>query len=82
MRMALNASGQFENNLTNKIDFEKMKNINDDVVSELVKLRAENAMLGEKISNLNMVLDSGTLVGQLSPMISSNIGRMVRRGER
>lgn len=57
---------------------------NNDFVTqtELRGIRSDIKQLGEAITNMNMVLDSGTLVGQLTPGIDRSLGSITDMKER
>ena len=57
---------------------------NNDFVTqtELRGIRSDIKQLGEAITNMNMVLDSGTLVGQLTPGIDRSLGSITGMKER
>jgi hypothetical protein len=46
---------------------------NRDIVNSLDNLRNEFSSLEDRMSNLQVILDSGTLVGEVSPRISSEL---------
>lgn len=48
---------------------------NNGVVSELRELRAEMAEMTERMAHLQVVLDSGTLVGETAPMMDAALGQ-------
>lgn len=50
--------------------------------TELRGIRSDLKQLGEAITNMNMVLDSGTLVGQLTPGIDRGLGSIAGMKER
>lgn len=50
--------------------------------TELRGIRTDLKRLGEAITNMNMVLDSGTLVGQLTPGIDRGLGSIAGMKER
>ena len=52
---------------------------NRDVVGELKQMSNKINRLGQAIENMQMVLDTGVLVGQLSPGINSELGIMAMR---
>lgn len=52
---------------------------NRDVVGELKQMSNKINRLGQAIENMKMVLDTGVLVGQLSPGINSELGIMAMR---
>lgn len=53
----------------------------DGVVRELRSLRAEMAEMTERMARMQVVLDTGTLVGETAPMMDSALGqRQVYRG--
>ena len=52
---------------------------NRDVVGELKQMSNKINRLGQAIENMQMVLDTGVLVGQLSPGINSELGIMATR---
>ena len=54
---------------------------NKDVVSELQILESEISRLGQAIENLQLVMDTGLVVGALAPQMNSQLGVMaVREG--
>lgn len=67
-----NASG--ENRLTVKVD-------NDDIIEELRTLRSEMAEMTERMERMRVVLDTGTLVGEMAGPMDNALGqRATRRG--
>lgn len=52
---------------------------NRDVVGELKQMSNKINRLGQAIENMKMVLDTGVLVGQLTPGINSELGIMATR---
>lgn len=67
-----NASG--ENRMTVKVD-------NDDIIEELRTLRSEMAEMTERIERMRVVLDTGTLVGEMAGPMDNALGqRATRRG--
>lgn len=47
---------------------------NSDVVRQLTELRADIGMLSRSMSKMQMVLDTGTLIGEISPGIDDSLG--------
>lgn len=67
-----NASG--ENRMTVKVD-------NDDIIEELRTLRSEMAEMTERMERMRVVLDTGTLVGEMAGPMDNALGqRATRRG--
>lgn len=67
-----NASG--ENRMTVKVD-------NDDIIEELRTLRSEMAEMTERMERMRVVLDTGTLVGEMAGPMDNVLGqRATRRG--
>ena len=67
-----NASG--ENRMTVKVD-------NDDIIEELRTLRSEMAEMTERMERMRVVLDTGTLVGEMAGPMDNALGqRVTRRG--
>ena len=67
-----NASG--ENRMTVKVD-------NDDIIEELRTLRSEMAEMTERMERMRVVLDIGTLVGEMAGPMDNALGqRATRRG--
>lgn len=67
-----NASG--ENRMTLKVD-------NDDIIEELRTLRSEMAEMTERMERMRVVLDTGTLVGEMAGPMDNALGqRAARRG--
>lgn len=67
-----NASG--ENRMTVKVD-------NDDIIEELRALRSEMAEMTERMERMRVVLDTGTLVGEMAGPMDNALGqRATRRG--
>ena len=54
----------------------------DDVVSAIERLQDEVATMGEKMSKLQVRMDSGALVGQIAAPLDASLGRIARRRER
>ena len=52
---------------------------NRDIVNSLDNLRNEFSSLEDRMSNLQVILDSGTLVGEVSPRISSELATYSNR---
>lgn len=62
-------------------DISQLDNSNLRVVEELQLLREDMADMTEQITNMQMVMDTGALVGQISGPIDRSLGRnAVRRG--
>lgn len=62
-------------------DISQLDNSNLRVVEELQQLRADMADMTEQITSMQMVMDTGALVGQISGPIDRSLGRnAVRRG--
>ena len=62
-------------------DISQLDNSNLMVVNELRQLREDMAAMTEEITNMQMVMDTGALVGQISGPIDRSLGRnAVRRG--
>ena len=55
---------------------------NQDVVDAIANLSERFNNLSEAVTNMNLVLDSGTLVGQLGPRIDGQLGVLAGRRER
>lgn len=67
-----NASG--ENRMPVKVD-------NDDIIEELRTLRSEMAEMTERMERMRVVLDTGTLVGEMAGPMDNALGqRATRRG--
>ena len=67
-----NASG--ESRMTVKVD-------NDDIIEELRTLRSEMAEMTERMERMRVVLDTGTLVGEMAGPMDNALGqRATRRG--
>ena len=79
LSLAAQTSFAFENNsddskMTVTVD-------NDGVIQELRSLRSEMAEMTERMTRLQIVLDSGTLVGETAEMMDSALGqRQIHRG--
>lgn len=62
-------------------DISQLDNSNLRVIEELQQLRADMADMTEQITNMQLVMDTGALVGQISGPIDRSLGRsMVRKG--
>lgn len=62
-------------------DISQLDNSNLKVVEELRQLREDMAVMTDEITNMQMVMDTGALVGQISGPIDRSLGRnAVRRG--
>ena len=62
-------------------DISQLDSSNLRVVEELQQLRADMADMTEQITNMQMVMDTGALVGQISGPIDRSLGRsMIRKG--
>lgn len=62
-------------------DIGRLDNSNLMVVEELRQLRADMADMTEQITNMQMVMDTGALVGQISGPIDQTLGRnAIRKG--
>lgn len=73
----VSASGNF----SRKINPTVINNNNGDVVSAISSLRADMADMTQKITNMQIILDGRTLVGELAPVIDSELGaNTVRAG--
>lgn len=59
-------------------DIGQLDSRNSDVVSELQALREEMAYMTEEMTNMQMVVDSGALVGAISPGVDRSLGRMAK----
>jgi hypothetical protein len=57
-------------------------NNNRDVVSAITNLTDRFNVLSDAVSNMQMVLDSGELIGRLGPKIDRNLGILSGRKER
>lgn len=53
-----------------------------DVVNAIAALQDEVATMGEKMSKLQVRMDSGALVGQIAAPLDASLGRIARRRER
>lgn len=62
------AANTGESELTVNVD-------NNSVVNELRSLRGEMAEMAERMAHLQVVLDSGTLVGETAPLMDSALGQ-------
>ena len=63
-----------ENRMTVKVD-------NDDIIEELRTLRSEMAEMTERMERMRVVLDTGTLVGEMAGPMDNALGqRVTRRG--
>ena len=74
------ASGRLTNPVfpNSSINYE-IANQNKDVVEEIQHLNEMMGRLGKKITEMQIILDTGVLVGQLSPGINSELGIMAMR---
>lgn len=62
-------------------DVGQLQRDNQDVVNELVALREDMAYMTEQMTNLQVVMDNGALVGQLAGGIDQELGRRtIRKG--
>lgn len=57
-------------------------NQNENVVEEIRNLTGRIDRLGDELTNMKMVLDTGVLVGELTPGINSNLGTIALRDRR
>ena len=62
------AANTGDNELTVNVD-------NDGVVQELRTLRGEMAEMAERMAHLQVILDSGTLVGETAPLMDAALGQ-------
>lgn len=60
----------------------ELKNPNENVVSELQNLRTEITEMGEKMAKLQVVLDTGTVVGEISDPLDRTFGTKYARNSR
>lgn len=60
----------------------ELKNPNENVVSELQSLRSDITAMGEKMAKLQVVLDTGTVVGEISDPLDRNLGTKYARNSR
>ena len=49
---------------------------NDDIVEAITELRSDVSMLSESIRHMQVVLDSGTVAGELAPAIDLELGAL------
>lgn len=68
-------AGDISTNSTISVD-------NSDVVTELDRLRGDMRLMGEKLSNLQVMLDTGVLVGSLADPMDSALGSRAYRKKR
>ena len=59
-------------------DIGQLDSRNSDVVGELQALREEMAYMTEEMTNMQMVVDSGALVGAIAPGMDRSLGRMTK----
>lgn len=83
--LAANAGMSFTgglNNLLSNIQASIPDNTNEDVVTAINGLRSDMYELGRKVTNLQVVMDSGELVGVLTDPIDEQIGFKTKLAER
>ena len=62
-------------------DIGEMEASNADIIAELQAMREEMAAMGEDIANMQVVMDSGALVGAIAPGMDNALGmRNIYRG--
>lgn len=59
-----------------------MTNQNRDVVNEIHRLSDLMSQLGEEITNMKIVLNSGVLVGEMAPQMNNRLGVLAQRERR
>lgn len=59
-----------------------MTNQNRDVVNEIHRLSDLMSQLGEEITNMKIVLNSGVLVGEMAPQMNNRLGILAQRERR
>lgn len=59
-----------------------MTNQNKDVVNEIHRLSDLMSQLGEEITSMKIVLNSGVLVGEMAPQINNRLGVLAQRERR
>ena len=89
MKSILNNDGIIDTNIKDfndmiesRFDFSTLKGMNNDVVKAINELRADTISLGNRIEHLQLMLDTGALVGHLTPQINNAFGRMAVYSER
>lgn len=71
------------NDFNNTMIFDAKKNQNRDVVDEMRSLRSDVNALADKMDTLQVVMDSGQLVGAISSPMDAALGqRAIRKGRR
>ena len=78
----IDVAGNLEAQIQNGFESSLLHVDNGDVVNAIEEMLDEIAALGDRISRMQMVVDSGALVGQIAPDMDSALGRIAIRRNR